>query len=243
MRAILTYHSLDRTGSPISVTPEAFRAQIEWLARSEIVVVSVPELLALPVGVNGVAITFDDALESVAMEAAPVLVAHAFPATVFVVTSHVGGDNRWRGDGDRKIPVQRVLEWPELARLQERGFTVGAHTRHHPDLTRCSSAELTDEVAGSADDIAKSLGARPQLFAYPYGAYNPAVASVVAATFDIACTTVFQPLRPDTPRELVPRLDAWYFKGTAHLSRWGTRSLTGWIGFRHALRSLRRIAS
>ena len=243
MRAVLTYHSIDRSGSAISVTPEAFRLHVEWLASSDVVVVTLPELLALPDDVNAVAITFDDGLESIATEAAPLLAAHALPATVFVVTGHVGGDNRWSASCDPKIPVQRVLGWQTLARLQSQGFTIGAHTRRHRHLTRCSDAELTDEVAGSADDIAAALGERPRTFAYPYGAFNPAVASIVAQRFDIACTTVFQPLRPDTPRNLVPRLDACYFKDATHLSRWGMRSFASWIGFRHALRHLRRITS
>jgi peptidoglycan/xylan/chitin deacetylase (PgdA/CDA1 family) len=232
MRAVLTYHSIDRTGSAISVTPETFRSHVEWLASSDVVVVGLPELLALPDNINAVAITFDDALASVATEAAPLLASHALPATVFVVTGHVGGDNQWNGSGDPEIPAQAVLDWRALA-----------HTRRHRDLTRCPDGELADEIAGSADDIAAALGERPRVFAYPYGAHNPAVASVVANSFDIGCTTVFQPLRHDTPRELVPRLDAWYFKDAAQLSRWGKRSLASWIGLRHALRRLRRIAS
>ncbi|MBK9550504.1 MAG: hypothetical protein IPO52_15740 [Gemmatimonadetes bacterium] len=62
MRAILTYHAIDATGSVISVTPEDFAAHVSWAASGAVQVVSVEELLAFPDSVNAVALTFDDAL-------------------------------------------------------------------------------------------------------------------------------------------------------------------------------------
>lgn len=243
MRAILTYHSIDRSGSAISLTPEAFRAHVDWLARGTVRVVPLMELLSLPAGTNAVALTFDDALESIGREAAPLLAAHGFPATVFVVSRHVGGDNRWRGVGDPGIPVQAILAWDALERMRREGFTVGAHTRTHRDLPRCSPSELADELAGSADDISAALGERPRTFAYPYGRCDSAVARAAAAEFDVSCTTEFQAVGSDSARERVPRLDAWYFKDASRLAAWGTPRFARRIAVRHALRRLRRMAS
>ena len=50
MRAILTYHSIDDSGSPISVSPAAFRRQLEWLVAERVRVVPLSELSHLPVG-------------------------------------------------------------------------------------------------------------------------------------------------------------------------------------------------
>ena len=36
MRAILTYHSIDESGSPISVDPDAFRRHVRWLASGRV---------------------------------------------------------------------------------------------------------------------------------------------------------------------------------------------------------------
>ena len=36
MKAILTYHSVDETGSVISIDERAFRRHIEWLAKDKI---------------------------------------------------------------------------------------------------------------------------------------------------------------------------------------------------------------
>ncbi len=240
MRAILTYHSIDRSGSIISVTPEAFRAHVEWLATGAVRVVSLTQLLALGDEVDAVALTFDDALASVATEAAPLLAVHGFPATVFVVTRHVGGDNRWNGALDRGIPVQAVLGWDVLARLQTQGIAVGGHTRHHRHLHHCDHAELIDELAGGADDIARALGERPDTFAYPYGDVDARVARAASGQFAICCTTAFQPVRAGDRPELIPRLDAWYFRDAARLQRWGTWTFRQSIAVRDTLRRIRR---
>jgi len=239
MRAILTYHSIDRSGSIISITPEAFRAHVEWMARGSVRVVSLPELLTLADDIDAVALTFDDALSSVATEAAPLLAAHAFPGTIFVPTRHVGGDNRWNGAVDPGVPVLAVLGWDALARLRSQGFFIGGHTRHHRHLRQCGVAELTDELAGGADDIAAALGERPTAFAYPYGDTDARVARAAAAQYAICCTTAFQPVRATDPHEMIPRLDAWYFRDPSPLARWGTTGFRRSVAARHALRRIR----
>lgn len=243
MRAVLTYHAIDSSGSAIAVSPEAFLAHVAWLASGQVPVMGLAELLALPDGQDGVAITFDDALESVATVAAPLLAAHGLPATVFVVSGHVGGDNRWAGQASPGIPVGRVLGWDELDRLRSQGFSIGAHTRHHPDLRTCSHDQVVDEVAGSAAEIAAAMGLRPTGFAYPYGGFNAEIAAAVAEAFDIGCTTEFQPLHRGMQRPLVPRLDAWYFRDAAPLREWGTRSFRRRIAVRHALRRIRQLVA
>lgn len=239
MRAVLMYHSVDRSGSVISVTPEAFADHVRWLASGMVRVVPLTELLSLGEDEDAVSITFDDGLETVRTEAAPLLIAHGFPATVFVVSGHVGSDNRWNGTGDAGIPAQPVLDWDALGRLQNQHWSIGAHTRHHPRLTQCSPTQVADELDGATEDIRVALGARPTTFAYPYGAVNDRVAAAAAARFTLACTTAFQPVQRATPPELVPRLDAWYFKDATRLKRWGTRSWRRSIAIRHALRRAR----
>lgn len=241
MRAILTYHSIDRSDSIISMTPEAFRAHVEWLAAGAVQVVALTELPALGDDVDAVALTFDDALTSVATEAAPLLSAHGFPATIFAPTRHVGGDNRWNGAGDRDVPVQAVLGWDALARLQASGFAIGGHTRHHRHLGHCSDAELIDELAGCADDIAATLGERPASFAYPYGDVDARVARAAAEQFAMCCTTEFRAVRTGDRRDLIPRLDAWYFRDVARLRAWGGRSFRQSIAMRQVLRRVRRV--
>ena len=87
--AILTYHSLDESGSVISMPPALFRAQMECLAESPSKVVPLAEICDRP---GAVAITFDDGFANFAEYAAPVLERLSLPATVFVVSGFCGGD-------------------------------------------------------------------------------------------------------------------------------------------------------
>src|SRR6266508_2288219 len=105
MRAILTYHSIDDSGSAISVTAAGFRQHIEWLAAQDVRVVSLDELLTLPEHARAAALTFDDGIANLTTEALPILATHGMTATVFVVSQRVGTDNRWEGRPSHRVPV------------------------------------------------------------------------------------------------------------------------------------------
>ena len=241
MRAILTYHSIDRTGSVISVTPEDFATHVAWAASGAVQVTSVEELLTLPEDTNAVAITFDDALASVATEAAPRLADHGLAATVFVVSQHAGRDNRWGGKASDLVPTAPILDWDALGTLAESGWTIGSHTEHHPRLSTCAEAELEDELAGSAATIAERMGTRPRTFAYPYGDTSPRVRAAVARHYSVACSTSYRPVTSTTDPLDVPRLDAWYFRGREPFRGWGTPRFRRAVAWRHTLRQARRM--
>lgn len=237
------YHSLDLSGSPLSVPPDAFRAHMLGLATRGVAVLGIADLLRAPDTRDAVAITFDDALSSVWTIAAPLLDELAMTATVFVPTAHAGGDNGWRGAGDRGIPRFPVMRWDELGALQSRGWTIGAHTRTHPALTRCPAAQITDELEGSALDIERALGTRPQLFAYPYGLVDDRVAGAASAVFEYSVTTEMRVLRtPESPAR-VPRVDAYYFRANDLLTAWGSRRQQAYLRVRSALRSVKQSMS
>jgi peptidoglycan/xylan/chitin deacetylase (PgdA/CDA1 family) len=239
MRAILTWHSLDQSGSSISLTPDEFRRQLAWLTSGSVRVVSVDQLLAMTDDTAAVALTFDDGFVNFATEAAPLLRQYGFPVTLFIVTGHVGGDNRWRGRGDPGIPVLPLLDWDALGRLRDAGVTLGAHSRSHPRLSRCGAEELRIELAFAADEIERQLGERPRGFAYPYGDVTAPVAEAAASVYGWACTTEFRPVTArDAPNRL-PRLDARYFRGPARFADWGSPRFRGWLWTRRQARSLR----
>src|SRR5258708_27258544 len=121
MRAILTYHSIDRSGSPIAVSRAVFRRQMAWLAASPVRVVPVAALLADGRGGDAVALTFDDGYRNLAAEVAPLLAEHGFPWTVFVVSDHVGGANAWSGGPGGSVPELPLLDLDVLPRLASRG--------------------------------------------------------------------------------------------------------------------------
>lgn len=239
MRAILTWHSLDCSGSPISVPPDEFRRQVEWLIASGVRAVTVETLLALPDEEDAAALTFDDGFANFGEEAAPVLGEYGIPATIFVVTGHVGRDNRWGGRDTPGIPSLPLLGWDALARLREAGIGLGAHTRTHPRLPGLDPETLESEIGGAARDLEQHLGSRPDGFAYPYGELDPASARVVERSYRWACTTELRPLEEPARRPQLPRLDAWYLREPARRAGWGSRAFRTWLWCRRQGRRAR----
>ncbi len=211
MIAVLTYHAIDESGSPISVTTAQFAAHVRSLVQARIPIVSLEQLPAQQG--PAVAMVFDDGFRSVLTHAKPLLDEAGAIATVFAVSAHVGADNRWAGRGDRAVPIAPLLSWDELGRLQQAGWSIGAHTQTHPRLSALSPDAAVQEVVGSADDIVRHLGMRPATFAYPYGSTSLAGIGAVRQHFQMGFTTVlreWQPWRDD--RACVPRIDAYYLR-------------------------------
>lgn len=240
MRAILTYHSIDTSGSPISCHPDAFGRHLDWLSSGRVQLMTVEELLAAPPALDAVAVTFDDAFLNFETVAAPRLVDAGVQVTLFVVTGCTGTTNVWNGRPERDVPRLPLLDWSSLRRQQEQGVALGAHSRSHPDLTLLSSAALADEIAGSADAIERNIGIRPSVFAYPYGRVTQALAAVVADTFRFACTTDFRTLDDTLVPALLPRLDMYYFQRAGRLEDWGTPRFDHYVRRRRTLRRLRQ---
>ena len=238
MRAILTYHSIDDSGSPISCRRDSFERHVAWFASRRVPVVTISELLSMPAGSDAVAITFDDAFENFGSVAAPRLLAHGIPVTVFAVTDRVGQVNTWGGGDD--IPRLPLLSWDKLAALHRNGVDIGSHTRTHPDLSTLSPAALLDEIQGSAEVIENRVGARPSIFAYPYGSVDAASAAMVSATYRYGCTTEFRSIQNGLQAPRLPRLDAFYFQQPGLLESWGTATFDRFVSRRRQLRRIRR---
>lgn len=245
MRAILTYHSIDDSGSPISIDEAAFRRHVEWLASGAVRVLPVDQILS-PVRDrageperDAVAITFDDGLESVERIALPLLRDHALPATVFLVSDAMGGTNAWRGSPDSRVPQLPVMDWNAACRLADAGISVGAHTRTHPHLARLSAGQIESEVVGSCDRIREEVGANVTTFAYPYGDADDRVRAVVARHCELACGTELRGLRDGEDPHWLPRIDAYYVRSRGRLEAWGSARFRLFLDVRARARRLR----
>jgi peptidoglycan/xylan/chitin deacetylase (PgdA/CDA1 family) len=241
MRAILTYHSIDSSGSAISVHPDVFERHVGWLTSGRVTVTTIENLVELPESADAVAITFDDGLANFREVAAPRLLASGLPVTLFVVVDRVGTTNAWNGRPARGIPRLPLLDWPALARLQEMGVALGAHSRSHADLTRLNHHAIEDEVTGSGDLIERETGIRPSTFAYPYGRLNDMVAGIVGGTFRYACTTEFRTLDDTTTSVRLPRLDMYYLRESRRLEGWGSAEFRRFVRMRHHMRQVRQV--
>lgn len=244
MRAILTYHSIDPSGSPISVSPETFDRHVAWLASGRVRVVSLAEIAAPAHRTPDdlVALTFDDAFDNFGTVAWPRLRAHALPATVYVVTRHVGGTNAWGGRAEPGIPHLPLMTWEALGRCRDEGLDVAAHTRTHPRLHSLSDAQVDEELIGSRDDLRTALDVTAASFAYPYGVWSAASATRAREVFGLACTDQYRTLGDADDAALLPRLDAFYFQAPGAFDDWGTPTFRARVALRHGLRRARRLA-
>jgi peptidoglycan/xylan/chitin deacetylase (PgdA/CDA1 family) len=179
---ILMYHSVARVQydpNALCVPPDRFAQQLATLRAAGLRGVSVGELLAARRrgrGRNLVGLTFDDGYDDFLTTACPILEAHGFTGTVFVLSGRPGGTNAW----DR-APRLNLLTTTQIREIHARGMEVGSHGRLHRRLTDLSQSELEAEIAGSRDELADVLGLTPAGFCYPYGAVDADVLHAAAA--------------------------------------------------------------
>lgn len=218
---VLLYHSIPERDR------ERFGRQLDALvALGE--VVSLDELLTAPGAAPRFAITFDDALDTLADVALAELQRRGLTATVFVPTGALAAPPRWAGaDGS----ADAVMSAERLGALPE-SIAIGSHTRTHVRLSTLGGGELATELAGSLSDI-RNLGAGPAMhLAFPYGDCSPEVAAAaVAAGYNHLWTVEPKPVASgpsgDGARELLGRVtvdaDDWpieYRLKTAGSYRW-----------------------
>ena len=207
--AILTFHSIDNTGSVLSFDPEMFRTRMEALVKNGPPVVPLLECLRRP---GTIALTFDDGFANFASEAWPVLRRLGLPATLFVVSGRVGRRNDWNSPGTR-IPDLPLLDWPELRLLAEDGVELGAHSHTHAKLTALEGERLAEEFTLPLRLIEERTGVKPLTFAYPYGRVNTAVRTKAAKMYEAACGTSMGYWNVNGDLHEVERIDAYYLRG------------------------------
>jgi peptidoglycan/xylan/chitin deacetylase (PgdA/CDA1 family) len=157
----------------------AFDAQIQYLLTigSFITISDVIDIL------NGVKaldkhyfhISFDDGFRNIITNAWPVLRNYNVPATFFIPTAIISGDD----EVVRHFCLNRanypdvidIAKWNDLAIAQEQGLTIASHTRTHARFCEISHsvAKLEEEIRGSKAEIEKHLGQPCNYIAWPFG--------------------------------------------------------------------------
>lgn len=164
-----------------TVEPSVFAAQIDALASHGYHPIGQRRLFdalfhgaALPA--KPVLLTIDDGYVDDVKTILPILRAHRFVATFYVIT--------------RRLHEAGFLNATEIRRLDAAGMDVGAHTRTHVPLASVPAAEMVEQVAGSRRDLERIVGHPVQWFAYPFGSHDAAVvAELRRAGFVLAVTT------------------------------------------------------
>ncbi len=191
--AVLGYHNFSKT-APVSrmmMRTAEFRAQMEFLKRAGITVISMQEFLEWRLGTRTlparcVLITLDDGWKSVYTEAYPILKEFGYPFTLFLYTQFLNG----RGDS---LTPEQVRE------MQANGATVGSHSVSHlypSDWKACARkgaeeyAKLVDKEFGESQKKLSSLFGPVNTFCFPGGYHTPGMVERMANYGYVAAFTV-----------------------------------------------------
>ena len=166
-----------------AVPPASFARQMEYLFRNKYNVITLEEFVeykerkAKPPP-KSVIITFDDGYMENYLNALPVLERYNFKATFFITSDYIDSEEPFRWlDWDEQLLSQfreNKSDWLPLSRqmlldISERGYSVGSHTKSHPDLTQVEESVAVEELKGSKQRLEEILAKPVTSFSYPFG--------------------------------------------------------------------------
>lgn len=178
---VIMYHRFGETARPTTnIRIDQFETHLKELTTGKYAVRPLAEIIdalktGRPLPDRTVGLTIDDAFKSAYREAWPRLRKAGLPFTLFVATHAID-----KGEKD-------FMNWSQVREMARAGVTIGAHSMHHTHLPMLSASEIKDELARSNARFEKELGAKPPLFAYPYGEAGAVVeAAAKAAGYEAA---------------------------------------------------------
>lgn len=161
---VLNYHKVDYLVHALSLSPQEFEEQMSYLHANGYHTITPDQLTAyLKYGYalpeKPVLITFDDGYLDNYTNAYPIMKRYGFMATIFLITSAIGNDERY-------------MNWDQVREMQKDGFVFGSHTVTHRPLTKLAPEQITQELVESSSEMNRQLGHKPRYFAYPTGVYS-----------------------------------------------------------------------
>jgi peptidoglycan/xylan/chitin deacetylase (PgdA/CDA1 family) len=220
---VITYHSVDRTPGPLSISTPTLRDHLDTVADAGATTLTVAGLAAglrngsLPE--RAVVLTFDDAFASVVDQAAPLIAERGQDATVFAVAGWIGATNGWPSQPPG-APRVRLADLAGLRALIDAGWEVGSHGSDHSPLSRADAAAARRELIDSRAALEQALQVEVSSFALPYGDVpGPPVRALVRDVYRAACTTRLGYASPGTDLWAIPRIDAHYLRRPEMLRR------------------------
>lgn len=257
---VFLYHAVQEDPpdwiAPLTVTPRAFKEQLDRIADAGLTVLPLRRLVAAQLGgpplpPRCAVLTFDDGFADFYWTVAPVLAARELPATLYVTTGAVHTPGR-PPEGSL-LPPAAMLNWRQITTLDALGIEIGGHSRTHPQLDTLSGHELGDEVVDCKWELEEALGHPVASFAYPHGYSSPAVrrrvrragwssavsvGSAFSSTADCPLRISRLMVRADTPPE---QFRAWTEGAGAPVAPYPERLRTkGWRGYRRVRAALGR---
>jgi len=165
---ILCYHRFGRNNGRLTLSPEMFREQMQFLKDNDYRVIPLSDLIDFLKGERAiprrsVVLTIDDGHQSIYKIAYPVLTEFGFPATVFAYTDYLNNGG---------------LTWKQIRSMAFSGLiSVQPHSKTHDNLAvrkRNESPEsykqrVAREVGLPTDYLRRHQDGPVSSFAYPFG--------------------------------------------------------------------------
>ncbi len=169
---ILMYHYIrdydnhdDRIGINLSVSPEIFAKQLEWLRDNNYQTINLDDIIDMrsfdstqDQNHKFVILTFDDGYIDAFANAFPTLKKYRFSGTFYITSDFIGHEN--------------YLSWGMIKRMNKSGMKFGGHTMTHPDLTNLDDEQLSREIVDNKMIIENQIEKPITDFCYPSGQYN-----------------------------------------------------------------------
>ncbi len=190
---VLCYHhvgeKLPRSWPLLTVSPQVFQREIDWLSAHGYAGVHAADWLAwvqqgIALPEKPVLITFDDGYTDLIEQAIPVLEKHGFKATIFIVSQHIGGASTW--DVPLGHPSRPLMTAEQVRECPAHGIEIGAHSRTHPDLRTLQDSALKTELEGCRADLTELMGRPVNTLAYCFGFQNETVRKRAGETYDLS---------------------------------------------------------
>ena len=177
---IIMYHRFGEGDYPsTNVRVEQFESHIRELVSGRYSVLPLEQIIdafhsgrTLPQ--RTVAITIDDAYQSIYTVALPRLRQAGLPFTVFVATDPI----------DAK--AANFMSWDQIREIRNDGGTIGHHTASHLHMADASAERIQKEISKANERYKAELGEIPRIFAYPYGEASLAIRSMVVKSGFVA---------------------------------------------------------
>ena len=187
---ILMYHYIrvnpnpgDKMGYDLSVTPDDFRAQMDWLSANDWHPITLTTLRSYwdgqPLPSKPIVLTFDDGYLDFYTSAFPILHEHHFPAVSYIVAGFIGMPGRY-------------MTATQIQEMDKAGIEIGAHTVSHPNLAKLAPAQMHREVMDSKVALEQLVGHQVLDFSYPFGNFDALVVQMVAEQGYQSATTTME---------------------------------------------------
>ncbi len=204
---VFMYHHFGDNRYPsTNIKLEQFDEQIDYLQRENFSVWPLKKILDhldnnTPLPDKTIAITMDDAYQSVYSQAYPRLKTLGWPFTVFVSTDYI----------DKKF--SNYMSWAQMREMESHGASYGNHSRSHDYLTRLKPGEdknawrqrITNDLQYAQQRLNKELNHVLPVLAYPYGEYNLALMEIISELKLTAMGQQSGPIGKWSDRRFLPR--------------------------------------